>query len=171
MSGVKIIAEIGINHSGSTEEAKKLIGAAAEAGIHAVKFQYRNPDNAYADADREIGDEILLSEIRRNYLEPSALIVLATYARSLGLQAGTSFFDADDMHDFGADIACFEFFKLPSVELCNASLVDAMLATGRHVYLSTGCHRAMKPTQRPILAKQLDNLQDYLQMLHATVDA
>jgi N-acetylneuraminate synthase len=140
MSGIKIIAEIGINHDGSTEQARQLIGSAAKAGLHAVKFQYRNLDNAYADADREIGDEILISEIRRNYLEPAALTVLAEYAQSLELQAGISFFDADDMHDFGADVACFDFFKMPSVELCNAPLVDAMLATARHVYLSTGCH-------------------------------
>jgi N-acetylneuraminate synthase len=139
-TSIGIIAEIGINHNGSTAEARALIEAAATAGVHAVKFQYRNLDKAYADAAREIGDEILLSEIRRNYLAPDSLIVLAKFAQSLGLQAGSSFFDADDMCDFGEDIACFEFFKLPSVELCNSALVDAMLATRRHVYLSTGCH-------------------------------
>ena len=39
-----IIAEIGINHNGSLEVAKKLIDIAAVAGCDAVKFQKRNPD-------------------------------------------------------------------------------------------------------------------------------
>ena len=39
-----IIAEIGINHNGSLETAKKLIDIAAVSGCDAVKFQKRNPD-------------------------------------------------------------------------------------------------------------------------------
>ena len=45
-----------------------------------------------------------------------------------------------DMEDFGPKVESFDFFKLPSAELTNAELIDAMLETGRHVYLSTGCH-------------------------------
>ena len=40
----KVIAEIGINHNGCVETAKKLIDVAAIAGCHYVKFQKRNPD-------------------------------------------------------------------------------------------------------------------------------
>ncbi|NBT00520.1 MAG: N-acetylneuraminate synthase [Betaproteobacteria bacterium] len=38
-----IIAEIGINHNGDIETAKKLIDVAVEAGCDAVKFQKRTP--------------------------------------------------------------------------------------------------------------------------------
>lgn len=41
---VYIIAEIGINHNGSLDLAKKLIDAAAFAGCDAVKFQKRTPE-------------------------------------------------------------------------------------------------------------------------------
>ena len=41
--GVHIIAEIGINHNGSMEIAKRLIDLAAVAGCDSVKFQKRNP--------------------------------------------------------------------------------------------------------------------------------
>jgi N-acetylneuraminate synthase len=41
---VKIIAEIGINHNGSVETAKKLIDVAKVAGCDYVKFQKRTPD-------------------------------------------------------------------------------------------------------------------------------
>ena len=39
-----IIAEIGINHNGDINIAKKLIKVAKDAGCNAVKFQKRNPD-------------------------------------------------------------------------------------------------------------------------------
>ena len=45
---VFIIAEIGINHNGSVETAKKLIDAAVLAGCDAVKFQKRTVDVVYS---------------------------------------------------------------------------------------------------------------------------
>ena len=39
-----IIAEVGINHNGDLDIAKKIIDAAAHAGSNAVKFQKRTPD-------------------------------------------------------------------------------------------------------------------------------
>lgn len=52
-----LIAEIGINHNGSLDIAKKLIDAAAEAGFDAVKFQKRTIDKVYTkellDSPRE----------------------------------------------------------------------------------------------------------------------
>ena len=44
MKKTYIIAEIGINHQGDLNIAKKLIDIAAAAGCDAVKFQKRNPD-------------------------------------------------------------------------------------------------------------------------------
>jgi Sialic acid synthase len=42
-----VIAEIGINHNGSLDIAKKLIDAAADSGCDAVKFQKRTVDVVY----------------------------------------------------------------------------------------------------------------------------
>ena len=101
MTNVKIIAEIGINHDGSFDKAAALVSAAAAAGVHAVKFQYRNLDNAYASGNsREIGDEILLREIRKNYLSPEQLLALTRLSREQGMEAGISFFDVKDIQDF-----------------------------------------------------------------------
>jgi sialic acid synthase SpsE/sugar phosphate isomerase/epimerase len=141
MKQVEIIAEIGINHEGSAPISRaRLVDAAHDAGVHAVKFQYRNLDNAYADAASEIGDEILRAEIRRNYLPPDTLLELAAHATGLGMEAGISFFDVADLDDFGNALDAFAFFKVPSAELANERLVDALIARGRLVYLSTGCH-------------------------------
>jgi N-acetylneuraminate synthase len=41
-----IIAEIGINHNGDLDIAKKMIDAAVHSGADAVKFQKRTPDVA-----------------------------------------------------------------------------------------------------------------------------
>jgi len=40
---VFVIAEIGINHNGSMDVAKRLIDSAVLAGCDAVKFQKRTP--------------------------------------------------------------------------------------------------------------------------------
>jgi N-acetylneuraminate synthase len=141
MSRVTIIAEIGINHDGFYDKAEALVYAAAGAGAHAVKFQYRNLDNAYSSgSSREIGDEILLHEIHRAFLSPCKLLELTQLARDLGLEAGISFFDIQDIQDFGASVSEFDFFKLPSAELTNAPLIDELMALERHLYISTGCH-------------------------------
>ena len=52
-----IIGEIGINHNGDVEIAKKLIRMAKECGCDAVKFQKRDIETVYSkdelDKDRE----------------------------------------------------------------------------------------------------------------------
>lgn len=140
MHKIKVYAEIGINHNGQFKVAQDLIRAAAEAGVVGVKFQYRNLANAYADGPRQIGDEILVKEITKNYLSPADILRLADYAQGLKVEAGISFFNVADLADFGADISRFDFFKAPSVELSNYELVNAMLQYGKQVYVSLGCH-------------------------------
>lgn len=44
LKGIFVIAEIGINHNGDIELAKKLIDTAVQAGCDAVKFQKRTPE-------------------------------------------------------------------------------------------------------------------------------
>jgi N-acetylneuraminate synthase len=49
-----LIAEIGINHNGDIQIAKKLIDAANATGWHAVKFQKRCPDIAVPEAQKSV---------------------------------------------------------------------------------------------------------------------
>ncbi len=135
-----IIAEVGINHDGIKSKAKKLIGLAKKSGVHAVKFQYRNLGNAYSSQAKEIGDEMLSKEIGRNYLSPDDLLELSMYAKSIQLEVGISFFDEKDVLDFGKEIKVFDFFKVPSVELTNASLISTLMGLDRHIYISLGAH-------------------------------
>jgi sialic acid synthase SpsE/sugar phosphate isomerase/epimerase len=137
---IKIISEIGINHDGDYEKAKKLILLTYQSGAHAVKFQYRNIGNVYAEYIREIGDEILSKEINRNFLSPNQLLNLSDYAKKLGLEVGISFFDTKDIQDFSEGINSFDFFKIPSIELTNKELINTLLTFNKHLYISLGAH-------------------------------
>jgi N-acetylneuraminate synthase len=137
---VIVIAELGINHNGQIDMAKELIRGAADAQTSGIKFQYRNLSKSYRSEIKEIGDELLESEIIRNYLSPETIIELLQYAHSLGLYVGISFFNEGDILDFGTDITKFDFFKVPSVELQNKELIVALCKLDKHLLLSTGAH-------------------------------
>ena len=55
IKNIPIIAEIGINHNGSLEIAKKLIDVSIECGCDAVKFQKRSINKVYS---KEILDSL-----------------------------------------------------------------------------------------------------------------
>ncbi|WP_299814719.1 N-acetylneuraminate synthase family protein [uncultured Roseibium sp.] len=136
---MKIIAELGINHRGSTEIAGQLIKIAADAGAWGAKFQYRAKHGFY-QATNEIGDEILSREIDDNYIPPERVLQLVDLIKQQGMAAGISFFKSGDASDFGDDIARFDFFKVPSAELLNEDLISAMAGFGKPLILSTGGH-------------------------------
>jgi N-acetylneuraminate synthase len=134
---VIIIAEIGINHNGSISIAKELITGAHVAGANAVKFQFRDIDNTYM-GKKEIGDEIISEELNKNALTPVEIIELGKYAKDLGLLIGISFFDLKDIAKFEILLDFFDFFKIPSVELTNTTLIDKLLSINKFLLISTG---------------------------------
>lgn len=136
---MKIIAELGINHRGSSEVAEQLIDIAAEAGAWGAKFQYRARQGFY-QATHEIGDEILSREIDESYMAPDTMLQLAERIRARGMAAGISFFKFEDADDFGDRIHEFDFFKVPSAELLNEELIFAIAGLGKPIILSTGGH-------------------------------
>ena len=52
-----IIAEIGINHNGDINLAKKMIDIAVSSGCHAVKFQKRTIEKVYSKEELEMPRE------------------------------------------------------------------------------------------------------------------
>ena len=62
---VFVIAEIGINHNGSLELAKRLIDEAAESGCDAVKFQKRTVDEVYSKQELDKPRESLWGTTNR----------------------------------------------------------------------------------------------------------
>ena len=57
------------------EIAKELIDISSENNCWAIKFQYRNIGKFYKSSN-EIGDEMILDEIKRSYLSLAKLKVL-----------------------------------------------------------------------------------------------
>jgi sialic acid synthase SpsE/sugar phosphate isomerase/epimerase len=135
-----VIAEIGINHDGDMDKARRLIQQSRDAGCGGIKFQYRNLNTAYAPNSNEIGDEIVLTQIKRTYLDAERILQLRDFARSIGVEAGISFFTVEDLNDFVNLNTDFDFFKIPSAELLNLELIRKLLQTGKHVYISVGMH-------------------------------
>lgn len=139
---VFFIAEIGINHNGNPEIARRLIDIAAEAGADAVKFQKRNLAQVYApevlenlaSQDKEL--QFVVSWLQRVELSDEVFRELAEYARSKGLEFLCSPWDRHSV-DFleSLDIAAY---KIASADLTNLPLLEYVVRTGKPLIVSTG---------------------------------
>src|SRR5437764_3116400 len=136
-----IIAEIGINHNGDIDLAKRLISVAVAAGCDAVKFQKRTVDVVYSPEElakpRENpfgptnGDlKYGLEFEREDYEEINA------FCKSVKMPWFASPWDEGSV-DF------LEAFNVPVYKIASASLTDDNLLkhirkTGKPIILSTG---------------------------------
>ncbi|MFA7419356.1 MAG: N-acetylneuraminate synthase family protein [Melioribacteraceae bacterium] len=139
---VYIIAEIGINHNGSLENAKKLIDGAVKAGCDAVKFQKRTPELCVPKNQWDIERETPWGRIK--YIEYRRKVEFGFeeyfeidgYCKEKGIDWFASPWDEEA-------VEFLEKFKLPMYKLASASLTDFSLLqrlkkSGRTIMLSTG---------------------------------
>jgi N-acetylneuraminate synthase len=137
-----IIGEIGLNHNGDIEIAKKLIDVAALAGCDAVKFQKRTPEKAvppeYKDVMRETPWGIMsyLEYRYRVEFEHEQYTEIDNYCRQKGIHWFASCWDEDSV-DFIEQFTpvCY---KVASASLTDSGLLRRVQATGRPIILSTG---------------------------------
>lgn len=136
-----VIAEIGINHNGDVELAKKLVAAAHAAGCDAVKFQKRTVEVVYSPEEltqpRESPFGATNGDLKRGLeLSEDAYREIDTLCRSLGIRWLASCWDEASV-DF---VERFEppFYKIASASLTDESLLRHTRATGRPIVLSTG---------------------------------
>lgn len=136
-----IIAEIGINHNGSLELAKKMINIAKESGCNAVKFQKRTVEKVYTKAELEMPRESVFGstngDLKRG-LEFSyeQYKEIDNYCRKLGIMWFASCWDEESV-DF------INQFNPPCFKIASASLTDDELlrytrTKGVPILLSTG---------------------------------
>jgi N-acetylneuraminate synthase len=139
---VYIIAEIGINHNGSLENAKKLIDGAVKAGCDAVKFQKRTPELCVPknqwDIERETpwGRITYIEYRRRVEFGFEEYFEIDGYCKEKGIDWFASPWDEEA-------VEFLEKFNLPMYKLASASLTDFSLLqrlkkSGRTIMLSTG---------------------------------
>jgi N-acetylneuraminate synthase/N,N'-diacetyllegionaminate synthase len=125
-----IIAEIGANHEGSFDEAVKLIKAAADAGVDAVKFQTYRAEKIMASTETQ-----RLQHFKRLELTNDEFIKLAEITKGCGLIFLSTPFDIQsvDMLD-----PLMPAFKIASGDLTCHPLVRQVASKGKPVLLSTG---------------------------------
>ena len=137
-----VIAEIGINHNGDIEIAEKMIRAAKEAGVDAVKFQKRTPLLCVPPEERSKMRETPWGYI--TYLEYREHVEFGQkeYARidalckELGIDWFASVWDEEAI-DFLEQFDPIAY-KVPSASLTDNGLIDKLNSTGRPIILSTG---------------------------------
>jgi N-acetylneuraminate synthase len=139
---VFVIAEIGINHNGSVEIAKRLIDAAIFAGCNAVKFQKRTPelcvpkDQWYVERDTPWGRMTYIDYREKIEFGLDQYTEINRYCRDRGITWFASCWDEPSV-DF------IEQFEPPLYKAASASLTDHALllrkkATGKPLIISTG---------------------------------
>lgn len=140
---VLIIAEVGVNHNGSLERAKKMIDIARECGTDIVKFQTAIVNKLVSQcalmADyqkKNTGiDESQKEMLNRLTLPYEAFLELKDYSDSVGIQFLSTPFDIESIHFLEKLVP---FWKIPSGEITNYPYLVEIGKTGKPVILSTG---------------------------------
>jgi N-acetylneuraminate synthase len=136
-----VVAEIGINHNGDLDIARKLMAAALLAGCDAVKFQKRTlvvvftPEEMETPRESPFGDTYGDAKRGLEFGE-AEYAEIDRYARDNGIAWFASCWDE-------ASVDFIEQFDPPCYKLASASLTDDSLlkhhrAYGRPIILSTG---------------------------------
>ncbi|MDF1874439.1 N-acetylneuraminate synthase [Sulfurimonas sp. SAG-AH-194-I05] len=141
---VFIIAEAGVNHNGSLEIAKKLIDAAVEANVDAVKFQTFKTENVLskhaqkAEYQKQTTDssESQFDMIKKLELDVDTHNELISYCNLKNIMFLSTPFDLDSidlLHNLKLKI-----FKIPSGEITNLPYLRKIGSLNKEIILSTG---------------------------------
>lgn len=138
-----VIAELGHNHQGSVDTAKKMIDAVAESGANAVKLQKRFNRDLYTfqmynmpyDHENSFGTTYgehreFLEFGKREYLQ------LRDYAHKRGLVFFATAFDFKSA-DFLEEIKV-PAYKIASASIADTPLIEHIAKKGKPIFLSTG---------------------------------
>ena len=142
MKKTYVIAEIGINHQGDINIAKRLIDIAAASGCDAVKFQKRNPDVCVPEEQKSKprswgGEDMTYLEYKYKVeFGKEEYDEIDRYCKQQGISWSASPWDLDSLEFLMQyDIP---FIKIPSAMITNEELMFAAKRTGKKVIISTG---------------------------------
>lgn len=171
MTKTFIIAEVGVNHNGSFELAKKLIDKGEEAGVDCVKFQTFKSENLVSsfakmaeyqkeNLGKEDNQYAMLKQLELSF---SDFKLLKEYSEEKGIMFLSTPFDlesADFLNNLGMQI-----FKIPSGEITNLPYLRKINSFGKKVILSTGMANLDE------IQAALDVLKDCkVSLLHCTTE-
>ncbi len=161
-----IVAEVGINHNGDVDLAKKLIKAAADSGCDAVKFQKRTIDIVYTPEElakpRENPFGLTNGDLKHGLeFGYDEYVEIDDYCRTVGIMWFASCWDEESvnfMSQFSPVI-----YKIASASLTDESLLRYHRTKNKPIALSTGMS-TLKEIDRAV---KILGTQDLI-LLHCT---
>jgi N-acetylneuraminate synthase len=136
-----LIAEIGINHNGSLDIAKKLIDAAKESFFDAVKFQKRTVDIVYdkktLDTPRESPWGTTTREQKLGLeFEKEEYDEIDEYCKKLGIDWFASAWDSQSLQFL--DSYNLKYHKIASAMIVDHNFLNEVAKQNKHTFISTG---------------------------------
>jgi N-acetylneuraminate synthase len=163
-----VIAEIGINHNGDLNAAKRLMDIASVAGCDSVKFQKRNPDVCVPEIEKNKIKKTPWGEM--TYLEYKYTVEFGKeeydeidrYSKERNIEWSASAWDLDSLEFLlQYDIP---YIKIPSAMLINDELLIAARDTGKKVILSTGMSTREEIDHAVVLLKSKIVVEPYYEI-------
>ena len=145
MSKTIIIAEAGVNHNGDIETAKKLVDAAADAGVDYVKFQTfkasklvsKSAQKAdYQNANTGNVTESQLEMLQKLELSEADHYLLLDYCKQKNISFFSTAFDLNSL-SFLQKLG-LKLFKIPSGEITNLPYLERVAQIADEIIISTG---------------------------------
>ena len=139
-----LIAEIGINHNGNIDLAKKMVIAAKEAGADAVKIQSFKADlfcDLYLEETKEVEEIAMGTQSSYNMYKNLELslnehIVLLDLAKEIDVVLFSSVFDEKTVSEL--ETLGWPAYKISSGDITNKPLIKKVAKTKKTVLVSTG---------------------------------
>ena len=137
-----LIAEIGINHNGDVEIAKKLIDNAKEAGFDSVKFQKRDINLVYSKDILDSPRKSPWGETQRDQkigleLTKSNYETIDNYCKQKKIDWFASAWDINSLK-FLDDFENLKYHKIASAMITDKLFLDEVSKRKKHTFISTG---------------------------------
>ncbi len=137
-----IIAEVGVNHEGSMELAKRLVDEAKEGGANAVKFQTYRADTiaskdspAYWDTTKEPITSQYELFTKHDKFWKNEMQELKNYCDEVDIEFMSTPFDVESAEFLNG---MMDVFKISSSDLTNKPFIEYICTFGKPIILSTG---------------------------------
>jgi sialic acid synthase SpsE/sugar phosphate isomerase/epimerase len=134
-----IIAEVGNNHQGDLKLAKRLVDIAVTAKVDCVKFQMRTMDALYRNGsieNEDLGAQYTIDLLAKYQLSDQQMFEVFDYCVDKGITPLCTPWDLkslEKLEDYG-----LKAYKVSSADFTNYPLLEAIAATGKPMFCSTG---------------------------------
>lgn len=170
MKHVFIIAEAGVNHNGSLDNAKRMVECAAEAGADAIKFQTfkaealvcKNAQKAEYQKETTGNDESQFEMLKKLELTEEEYEELKQYCGEKHIMFLSTPFDLDSLrylNEIGIEI-----IKIPSGEITNYPYLREIGKLRKPIIMSTGMS-TMAEVEEAVEVLQMNGAKD-ITLLH-----